>query len=189
MTIFDFIDNLKEYLDDWFNSRKGIAFKCNESPCFGEHTTKPNIYSHIVPSNEFKIGENEYRFPVNCPCILCHIISRNNDSYNIGISIAVKYESITQDEVVVPVENKFNCYEYMEASENYSPDAELEVYKSAMYLQDLVHKALVKSNFNISNLQFVLPDTQLFEWPYCFCQITFDTKIIEQNLSREYLLY
>lgn len=187
MTIFEFTERLKAHLDEWFESRQGIAFKCNDGPADGSHTTKPRVYAHLVPSNELILGNNGIKQPQRCPCILCHIASRTGDVYNMSISIAVKYESITPDETVKPVGD--NRYEYLEPDGTYSPDAELEVYKSAVYLQDMIHTALIQSDFRLSNLQFVLPDSSLPEWPYCFCQITFDTTVIDSKTSRDYLLY
>lgn len=179
VSIVDYIEHIKAYLDGYFKGSYGVSYHSNVEPKSGENTSVPEVYAGLMPSTAL----NE-EYPARCPCIVITWDSMTGEGvYNITLHLCVGYASISDAEKVRPVKGKPGFFEYIEG-EAYDTNADSALWKASSIFSESVFKAVLNdTELSVQNAFIEPVDASLPDYPYAISQIHFEIIPNRQNVG------
>lgn len=179
VSITDFMDHLTEYFEKSFEDYKGLSYKCSNDPLSGDNTSQPFIYEYLMPSADLIDG-----YPNKSPCVvLCVDGMESNNTYKCSVHLCVRYDAVSDNEMVQKVPDKDNVYTYNEGA-SYNTNSDIELYKSALHFVNHAHQLLCNyTDHTLEDITVELPDPTLPDFPYSVAVITFSVKLNHFNIG------
>lgn len=170
VSIVDYIEHIKDYLDGYFKGSYGVSYHSDVDPKSGENTAVPDVYAGLMPSTA--INED---YPSRCPCIVITWDSMTGEGvYNITLHLCVGYAAIADAEKVKPAEGKPGFFEYVDG-ESYDTNADYALWKaSAMFSEDVFKAMSNDAELGMQNAVIEPVDASLPDYPYAISQIHFE---------------